>query len=155
MKLYALLALCVAFFIMTEPSYGDWRWAPPHLRKQTVTYHCADLKCIRQTYVREKHRYLKRVKRYDKRRLHEWNHWAHLYIPACTWYGESGTGPQFAPYRYVLPNSHGSGALGKYQMMPGTYGTFAKYFDWSALDQEIAGHKLYWDQGTGPWTNCH
>lgn len=155
MKLLTLLALLVAFFAMTEPASADWRWAHPNLQKQTVTYHCADMKCIRKTFLQERKRYHKRVARYDKRRLHEWNHWTHLYIPTCTWYGESGTSAQFAPVRYTMPNSGGSGAYGKYQMMSGTYHDVAKYHDWSPLDQEIAGHKEFWKNGTGPWTNCH
>ncbi len=149
-----LIGLVVAFFTMTEPAAADWRWAPPHLRAQTVRYHCADLKCIRDTYVREKHRYQKRVARYNQRRLREWKHWTRLYIPTCTWYGESGTSPQFSPIRYTIWNSGGSGARGKYQMMQSTYASDAKYFDWSPLDQEIAGHREFWKHGTSPWTNC-
>jgi hypothetical protein len=140
--------------LSAAPASADWRWAKPHLRKQTVTYHCDSMKCIRQTYLKEKHRYHKRVERYDQRRLQEWNHWSHLYIPTCTWYGESGTSAEFAPVRYTMPNSGGSGAYGKYQMMSGTYHDVAKYHDWSPLDQEIAGHREYWKNGTSPWSNC-
>jgi hypothetical protein len=151
------LGLLVLLFTLlgTSPVSADWRWSAPKLRKQTVTYHCDSLKCIRQTYIKQKHRFNKRVARYNKRHLREWNHWSKLYIPTCTWYGESGTGPQFAPYRYTLPNSTGSGAYGKYQMMSGTYHNRAKYHDWSPLDQEIAGHLEYQANGVGPWTNCH
>lgn len=154
MKRLTLLLLLFTLLLSSSAS-ADWRWAKPTLRKQTVTYHCDTLKCLRKTYIREKHRYLRRVARYDKRRLHEWKHWTKLYIPTCTWYGESGTGPQFSPVRYTIPNAQGSGAYGKYQMMSGTYHTYAKYHDWSPLDQEIAGHKTYWANGTGPWTNCY
>jgi len=151
-----LVIALLSFTLVAPASAGaDWRWAKPHLRKQTVTYHCDSLKCLRRTYNKAVHRYKKRVARYDRKRLQEWNHWAKLYIPTCTWYGESGTGPEFSPIRYVTPNSGGSGAYGKYQMMPGTYHNRAKYHDWSPLDQEIAGHREYQANGTGPWTNCH
>lgn len=153
MKSIGLLTLSFAL-LLSSPASADWRWAKPTLKKQTVRYSCNTMKCIRQSYLREKKRYERRVARYDKRRLKEWKHWTSLYIPQCTWYGESGTGPQFARYRYTLPNSQGSGAFGKYQFMPGTYHNFAKYHDWSPLDQEIAGHRTYHAQGTGPWSAC-
>jgi|tagenome__1003787_1003787.scaffolds.fasta_scaffold20734203_2 hypothetical protein len=150
-----LLLFTLIGIAVTPASAADWRWAKPHLKKQTVTYHCASLKCIYKAYRTAVHRYKQRVARYNENRRQEWNHWAHLYIPTCTWYGESGTGPEFAPVRYVTPNEGGSGAYGKYQMMPGTYHSRAKYHDWSPLDQEIAGHREYAANGTGPWTNCH
>lgn len=153
MKRLAFLAVLFAL-LGAQPASADWRWAHPHLRKQTVTYHCDSMKCLRQTYIKAKHRYQKRVARYDKRRLQEWKHWTRLYIPQCTWYGESGTSAQFARIRYTIPNAQGSGAYGKYQFMSGTYHTYAKYHDWTPLDQEIAGHRAYWDQGTEPWANC-
>lgn len=153
MKRLGVLVLLITLLSPATAS-ADWRWAPPHLRKQTVTYSCDTLKCIRGTYIKEKHRYVKRVARYNRRRLHEWNYWAHLYIPTCTWYGESGTSSQFSPVRYTMSNFGGSGAYGKYQMMASTYFSDAKYFDWSPLDQEIAGHREYWKHGTGPWSNC-
>src|SRR4051812_38823222 len=134
---------------------ADWRWAKPQLKEQTVKYSCSTMKCIKHTYIREKHRYQHRVERYNQRRLREWQHWTTVFIPSCTWYGESGTGPEFARYRYTLPNSAGSGAYGKYQMMSGTYHSQAKYHDWSALDQEIAGHREYQAHGTSPWEACH
>lgn len=154
MKRLGILLLLFIFLGIVPESTADWRWTKPKLKKQTVTYHCDTLECIKQTYVREKRRYHRRVARYDRRRLHEWNRWAKLYIPICTWYGESGTGPQFAPYRYSVANAQGSGAYGKYQMMPGTYHSRAKYHDWSPLDQEIAGHREYYAHGTLPWSNC-
>jgi len=153
MKRLGLLLWLFSLGIST-PAAADWRWADPVLKPQTVTYHCPTLKCLRQTYIREKQRFNRRVERYHQRRLHEWHYWTNLYIPTCTWYGESGTGPEFSPVRYVTPNAQGSGAYGKYQMMSGTYHNRAKYHDWSPLDQEIAGHKEYWAHGTAPWTNC-
>lgn len=90
------------------------------------------------------------------RRAHRrtFRHWSRQYIPSCTWYGESGPGPQFARWRYSVPNSSGSGAYGKYQMMPGTYSAFARFHDWSRADQERAAHLLYLAQGTSPWEAC-
>lgn len=154
MKRLGVLLLLFVPLWAPSVSKADWRWAKPNLKHQTVKYHCATLKCIRHTYVKEKHRFKKRVKRYNQRRLREWRRWTRLYIPACTWYGESGTGPQYARYRYTLPNSTGSGAYGKFQMMPGTYHSRAKYHDWSPLDQEIAARREYWAHGTSPWANC-
>lgn len=147
--LFALLGASSA-----SASAADWRWSQPHLRKQTVTYSCDTLKCIYQTYLKTRDRFKQRVARYDKRRLQEWKHWTHIYIPPCTWYGESGYGPQYAPIRYTMPNSGGSGAFGKYQFMASTYHDVAKYHDWSALDQEIASRREYWKNGTSPWSNC-
>jgi len=154
MKRLGLLLLLFTL-LWTPSASADWRWAPPNFKAHKVTYSCDSLKCIRQTYVKEKKRFERKIKRYDQRRLKEWKRWTRLYIPQCTWYGESGTGPQFAPIRYVTWNSAGSGARGKYQMMPGTYADNAKYFDWSPLDQEIAGHREYAKHGASPWTNCH
>jgi hypothetical protein len=156
-KLALLLAVPIAMlalFIWSASASADWRWAAPKLKPQTIHYSCSTMECITQAFAKEKKRYKKRVVRYDKRRLQEWKHWSRLYIPQCTWYGESGTSSQFARVRYTMPNSGGSGAYGKYQMMPGTYFSRAKYGDWSPLDQEIAGHRLFWDQRTSPWTNC-
>lgn len=154
MRIRTLIVLLLVSFTMTPSAHADWRWAKPHLRKQKVTYSCDTMKCIRHTYIKAKHRYKQRVARYNRNRQREWNHWAHLYIPTCTWYGESGEGPEYAPVRYVTPNSTGSGAYGKYQMMSSTYHSDAKYHDWSPLDQEIAGHREYAKHGTSPWTNC-
>lgn len=96
----------------------------------------------------------KRIHRARVRFQHEWKYWTTRYIPSCTWLGESGHGPQFAPWRYSVRNTQGSGAYGKFQMMPGTYHSYARYHDWSPLDQEIAAHRLYWSQGTSPWAAC-
>lgn len=144
----------LALFIWSASASADWRWAQPKLKKQTITYSCETLKCIHNSYVREKARYKKRVARVNQRRLQEWKHWTHLYIPQCTWYGESGSGPEYSPTRYTMSNSGGSGAYGKFQMMPGTYFGQAKYRDWSALDQEIAARREFWANGTAPWSNC-
>lgn len=154
MKRLIFLALLFAL-LGAQPAAADWRWPAPKLKKQKIAYSCDSMECIEKAFAKEKKRFKKRVARYDKRRLQEWKHWSGLYIPQCTWYGESGQGPQFAPYRYRVPNSGGSGAYGKYQMMPGTYFSRAKYGDWSPLDQEIAGHREFYANGTQPWANCH
>jgi len=154
MRRLAILIVPFALLGISTSASADWRWAPPHFQKHRITYYCDTMICVKQTYIKERNRYHRKLVRYNKRRLHEWNHWAHLYIPLCTWYGESGYGPQFSPVRYVTPNSQGSGAYGKYQFMSGTYHSVAKYHDWSPLDQEIAGHREYWRAGTSPWTNC-
>jgi hypothetical protein len=147
------LPLLLFTLLLVSSASADWRWAQPQTQhKATYTY--TTLASLKQSYLKEVHRYRRWVKRINQRRLREWKHWTKLYIPTCTWYGESGTGPQFARYRYSVPNSAGSGAFGKYQMMPGTYHSDAKYHDWSPLDQEIAGHREYWRHGTSPWTNC-
>ena len=152
-RLGIVLAL-FGLFWLAEPASADWRWAPPKFQKHRVTFTCDSLKCVHDAYVKEKKRYERRIKAHDQKRLKEWKRWTRIYIPQCTWYGESGPGPQFAKFRYTVPNSSGSGAYGKYQFMPGTYYHFAKYSDWSPLDQEIAGHKAYWSQGTSPWQAC-
>lgn len=105
---------------------------------------------------RVKQRELKEARERKRQRLvREWRYWSRQPIAACTWMNESGDYlPQFHPRRYTMPNSQGSGAYGKYQMMPGTYYAYAKYGDWSRLDQEIAAHRLYWAQGTSPWSGC-
>lgn len=150
----ALLLFC-SVLVMPATASADWRWAPPRIKAHTVKYKCADLKCIKKTYVKEKRRLHRKIVRYNKRRLREWRYWTHLFIPACTWYGESGYGPEYSPARYVMWNTSGSGARGKFQFKQPTYADNAKYFDWSALDQEIAARREYWKHGTGPWANCH
>lgn len=154
MKRLGLVLLLFTGLGVSPAVAADWRWAKPDLRKQTVKYSCSTMKCIRQTYVKEKRRLKQRVARHDQRRLREWKRWTRLYIPTCTWYGESGTGPEYSPVRYTMPNAGGSGAYGKFQFMPGTYHNRAKYHDWSALDQEIAARREFWANGTAPWTNC-
>lgn len=154
-----LLFVLLLFTVLgsSTASAADWRWASPHFKPRKVTYNCKvyTYKCLRQTYLKERHRLKRKIARHDKNRLREWKHWTSLYIPACTWYGESGYGPEYARYRYTMPNSMGSGAYGKFQFMSGTYKDNAKYFDWSALDQEIAARREYWKHGISPWSNCH
>jgi hypothetical protein len=152
-KRLALLLLLFTF-TCTSSASADWRWAPPQFKKEKVTYKYTSLKELRKSYLKEKRHFKRRAARYDKRRRAEWKHWTKLFIPACTWYGESGTGPEYARYRYTLPNSSGSGAYGKFQMMSGTYHNRAKYHDWSALDQEIAARREYWANGTAPLAAC-
>jgi hypothetical protein len=154
MKRFTLLVICSAL-VMPASATADWRWAPPTLEKKKVVFNCATTQCIKKSYKKALKRHKLRITHYNHRRLREWTHWTRLFIPACTWYGESGTGPEYAPYRYTTPNAGGSGAYGKFQMMPGTYHNRAKYHDWSALDQEIAARREYWANGTSPWTNCY
>lgn len=154
MKRIILLIVVLVCLMKSTSATADWRWGTPQFKPHKVTYACNTMACLKHTYTKEKHRLQRKIARYNQRRLHEWKRWSRLYIPACTWYGESGTGPRFARYRYTLPNATGSGAYGKYQMMPGTYHSRAKYHDWSPLDQEIAAHREYWAHGTSPWTNC-
>src|SRR3954469_7077047 len=154
MKYLGIIILTVALLGAAPASANDWRWAKPRLKPLTIKYSCGSLKCIRATYRKEKHRYQRRIARYDRHRRQEWQHWTRLYIPACTWYGESGYGPEYSPVRYIMPNAMGSGAYGKFQFMPTTYHSVAKYHDWSALDQEISARRLFWAQGTAPWANC-
>lgn len=149
----ALLLLLFTFTCTSPASAADWRWAK-YNTKHKITYKYSSLKELKESYLKEKQKFKRREARYDKRRLREWKHWISLFIPDCTWYGESGTGPKYARYRYTLPNSQGSGAYGKFQMMPATYHNRAKYHDWSALDQEIAGHREYQANGTAPWAAC-
>lgn len=111
---------------------------------------CQTWECARRVRIRRQHRAHLRYER-------EWSYWSGLYIPSCTWANESSGGyygEQFARWRYSVMNSIGSGARGKYQMMPGTYVAYGKYDDWSMLDQEIAAHLLYQAQGTAPWSGC-
>src|SRR3954463_11920570 len=110
MKRLAVLVLVLVFFGPIQNAAGDWRWPAPKLKPQTIHYKCDSLKCIKKAFTKERQRFKKRVARYDKRRLAEWNRWTKLYIPQCTWYGESGTSAQFSPIRYTIPNSQGSGA---------------------------------------------
>lgn len=155
MKHFISVLLCFsAALVMSTSASANWRWAEPKLKPHRITYSCGDMKCLKKTYYHQRRLLKKRINIYNKHRLAEWKHWIAVPIADCTWRGESGEGPQFARFRYTIPNSQGSGAYGKYQMMPGTYSTYAKYGDWSPLDQEIAGHRLYADSGTGPWESC-
>jgi hypothetical protein len=130
MKRLILTLILMTVFIPTAQAQADWRWhTPKHLSKN-------------------------RTKAFNRNRAAEWHKWTHMYIPRCTWYGESGQGPEFARVRYTMSNRSGSGALGKFQFMPGTYYTMSKRDDWTPLDQEISARRLYWSQGTRPWSNC-
>lgn len=148
MKRLGLMVLVLFLMAVPAPASADWRWAPP--KKHKITYKCVSAHCHYQAKRRAHHRLFI----WNKHRRQEWNLWTHRYIPACTWFGESGYGPQYAAVRYTMPNSTGSGALGKFQFMSGTYHSVAKYHDWSPLDQEIAARREYWLNGTSPWTNC-
>lgn len=155
MKLFTSILLSLVFINPSHaPAKADWRWAKPNIKVKKFKAVCNSTQCHKAARVRTKENHKARIKYYNARKLAEWNSWTHLPIPDCTWYGESGTGPQFARYRYTLPNSTGSGAYGKYQFMSTTYHDVAKYHDWSPLDQEIAGHREYWKLGTQPWSNC-
>lgn len=151
--IFIAIVFITCLFLVRE-ARADWRWAPPQFKKTKVVFNCADLKCIKKAYKTAKHKHIKKLRRYNQRRLEEWRHWTHLYIPQCTWYGESGYGPEYDPARYTMWNTSGSGARGKFQFMDGTYHANAKYHDWSALDQEIAARREYWKHDTQPWSNC-
>lgn len=154
MKRIILIVMLLSCFIPVTPAHADWRWKTPHYKLPKVKPVCSSRLC--HTLARTEARAIRnsRIKAFNARRLAEWNTWTKIPIPRCTWYGESGTGPQFSRYRYTMPNSTGSGALGKFQFMASTYYSVGKYDDWSPLDQEIAGHREYWRHGTGPWQNC-
>ncbi len=154
MKSLAVAALLFTSTLVT-PAQADWRWAKPVLKEQKIAYFCDTMQCLRRSYIKEKKKLHRKIVRYNQRRLREWRYWTSLYIPDCTWYGESGYGPKYARYRYTMWNSGGSTAYGKFQFMSNTYHNRAKYHDWSALDQEIAARREYWANGTGPWTNCY
>ena len=149
MKRLGLIVMVLLFLLAPSTASADWRWAP--LKKHKITYHCVSKHCRYQAKRRRHHQ----VMLYNRHKRAEWNHWTSLYIPDCTWYGESGYGPKYQRIRYTMPNSQGSGALGKFQFMNSTYHSVAKYHDWSPLDQEISARRLFWQQGTGPWSNCH
>lgn len=152
MKSVIVTLLC--FFVLSTPAYADWRWATPEVKKPKPRFFCHTHECHKVAKHVARVKYRLKVARTHYAKIREWTRWTHRYIPACTWYGESGTGPKYARYRYVMPNFTGSGAYGKFQMMPGTYHSQAKYHDWSALDQEIAARREYWAHGTIPWANC-
>lgn len=156
MKRFVLVLLIFTTALVT-PAQADWRWADPKFKKVKIGIVCYEnhSQCFKSAKRRMRAQYQLRIKKYHARKLKEWKHWISLYIPDCTWYGESGVGPKYARYRYTLPNSTGSGALGKFQFMPGTYHSRAKYHDWSPLDQEITARREFWAHGTSPWTNCH
>lgn len=139
----------------TAPASADWRWAPPKIKPRKVVYKCDSVRCIKASYLKEKTRLIRKIERYNARRLAEWNKWTGYWIPLCIWWGESGPGPEYAPWRYTMLNHNGSGARGKFQFMSNTYHANAKYHDWSPLDQEIAARREYWKHGTAPWEACY
>jgi hypothetical protein len=153
MKLLLLIAVMLALFIPAS-AQADWRWETPKFKMKKIKPACSARACRVLARKQAKAVRRARIKYFNARRRAEWRTWTRLYIPRCTWYGESGTGPKYAKYRYTMPNSSGSGAFGKFQFMPGTYFSVGKYKDWSPLDQEIAARKEYWRHGTEPWTNC-
>ena len=152
------LGMIVLLFTLVgaSPAYADWRWADPKFKQAKVRlHHCTTPACKTKAKRVAKLKLQLRIEQYHLRKEREWTSWVKQYIPTCAWYGESGPGPEFAPFRYSVLNNQGSGARGKYQMMSETYFSFARYKDWSPLDQEIAAHRLYRSQGTSPWVACH
>lgn len=156
LKRIALIVLMLATFIVLPAgiAHADWRWKTPHFKLKKVKPVCGQQVCRALARAQAKSNRKARIAHFNARKRAEWHTWTHIPIPRCTWYGESGYGPEFARYRYTMPNSTGSGALGKYQFMGDTYISSGKYDDWSPLDQEIAARREYWKHGTGPWTNC-
>lgn len=154
MRRFLLVFMMFAVFAPVQSASADWRWAEPKFKIKRVKPVCHFHLCRVLAKIQARANHRARVRYYHARKRNEWRFWTHLYIPRCTWYGESGYGPQYARYRYTLPNSTGSGALGKYQFMPKTYYSSGKYDDWSPLDQEIAARVEYWKHGVFPWQNC-
>lgn len=153
MRHFVLVFLMLAVLPISAAS-ADWRWAEPKLKVKRVKPVCQSSFCKTLARIQTLANHRARIKHYNTRKRHEWRMWTRLYIPDCTWYGESGTGAKYARYRYTLPNSTGSGAYGKFQFEPTTYFSVGKYDDWSPLDQEIAARREYWQHGIFPWTNC-
>lgn len=159
MRLFAVfitiaVALCAILFTVETASAADWRWKTPKMTVKKSKPRCDTYQCTRQARHITKLKLRLKKARFKARRQAEWTKWTRMYIPQCTWYGESGTGPEYSRARYTMPNSTGSGAYGKFQFMSGTYHNRAKYHDWSPLDQEIAARREFWANGTAPWTNC-
>lgn len=154
-RMFSVIVLFLALMVIApKAASADWRWSAPNYHLGTLKVGCSSAKCYQDAKSRRYHRLKKRIYHYHLRKRKEWKHWTSLYIPACTWFGESGRGPEFARYRYVTPNSGGSGAYGKFQFMPKTYFGRGRYDDWSPLDQEIAARREFWAHGTSPWSNC-
>lgn len=154
MKRLILIVVMLTLFVPVASAQADWRWRTPHFKLKKVKSVCSFHICHVLARQQAKANRNARIKHFNARKLAEWRTWTKLPIPRCTWYGESGYGPEYARYRYTMPNSGGSGALGKYQFMPSTYFASGKYDDWSPLDQEIAARREYWKHGIAPWTNC-
>ena len=152
----AFAILCTCALLVTPASAADWRWAAPDIKKvKPHIFDCKTKVCKKKAKRIARLKTRLKIAKYHYKKEREWVRWTSRYIPPCTWYGESGTGPEYAPVRYVTLNQAGSGAFGKFQFMPGTYHSVAKYHDWTPLDQEIAARRLYWRQGTTPWSACY
>lgn len=152
-----LVIACMLFFtlgLMVPSAHADWRWKAPNWHRAELKPWCSSAKCLHEEKMRENAKLRHRLYHFNKKRLKQWKHWTRLYIPACTWYGESGRGPQYSRARYVMPNQGHSGAYGKFQFMPRTYYSSGQYDDWSPLDQEIAARVEFWKHKTSPWANC-
>lgn len=93
-----------------------------------------------------------------------WAHYRAHPMPACTWLYESGegAGPEWPPSpRYRVPNSTGSSASGKFQILDSTWiaygGTYRGYRSPAAsppLEQEKVARRVYAGQGIGAWAAC-
>lgn len=153
-RLVIALAFILSIGLTATSAHADWRWKTPNWHRGELKPWCSSAECLHDAKVRANAKLRHRLYRFHKKRLKEWNRWTHRYIPACTWYGESGRGPKYARIRYVMPNQGGSGAYGKFQFMPKTYIASGKYDDWSPLDQEIAARVEFWKHSTYPWANC-
>jgi Transglycosylase-like domain len=67
-------------------------------------------------------------------------------LPSCTWAPESGGD-------YGAVNA-GSGARGKYQIVPETYAAYGGDGSWSPADQERVAGRIYAATGGSAWANC-
>lgn len=155
MKRITLLVLLMLFtFAPAQAAHSDWRWKTPKMKVKRVKPVCDSYQCHVVAKIRTRENLRAKIAHFNRLKLAEWHMWTKLYIPDCTWYGESGFGPKYSRKRYTMPNSSNSGAYGKFQFMPGTYRANAKYGDWSPLDQEIAVRREYWKHGIYPWQRC-
>lgn len=157
-KLFAcFIALAIgfcSFMVVENATAAEWRWSTPKFHLKHIKPRCSTAQCSKAAHsVAVADRTYRKAK-FTLKREREWTAVTNSFIPDCTWFGESGTGAKYARYRYTLPNSEGSGAYGKFQMMSGTYFSNSKYGDWSPLDQEIAARREYHKHGTSPWSNC-
>lgn len=156
MRRLVLVTLLFTLLLGTSSASADWRWADPDIKQPNAhIFSCKTTACKHKAKRIAKIKLKLKKLQYHYKKEREWHRWITRYIPDCTWLGESGPGPPYARFRYTLPNSLGSDAFGKFQMMPGTYHSRAKYHDWSPLDQEIASRKEFRINGTGPWEGCH
>lgn len=154
--LTAVFVIVCILLVQTSQASADWRWAQPKFKVERVKPVCQMKFCRTLAKIQARANHRARVRHYNERKRAEWNTWTRLYIPDCTWFGESGFGEraEYARARYVEMNDAGSGARGKFQFMPRTYAANAKYGDWSPLDQEIAARREYWKHGIFPWESC-